>query len=242
MPRTLPTGTDLWLAKQGATAFPVVLLDIQTIDGTQYFWSDYEGNYPARIVAGSPSTFYHGYIKSGCSFTCTRDTSTNAGDLLVQNLSGNTIDRDVASALDKHEFEGAFAVTRLWIPLLDVAVKEFHTSLTEQNPTEDEASFRQLQLLDPTQYFIAADVEGTDCTWRYKGLQCGSAGSAATCPKTFPACIDPTRAAGERFNGIITTVPNTVNAPPPNIFVPPPGRGLFGGGGKGNRLAKNSIT
>lgn len=212
MPLTQPAGTELFLSKQGGSFVPVVLLDIQTLDGSQYFWSDFEGSYPTKFTGATQ--FYNGWIKSGCNFTCTRDMSSNAGDLLLQNISGNTIDRDVAAALKNHEFEGAYAVTRLWIPLLDVAIREFHCSLTEQNPKEDEAGFRELQLFDPTQYVIAGDTQTETCTWRFKSAQCGSTGSATSCAKRLVDCQDATRAAQERFNAILTTVPNTVFVQP----------------------------
>jgi phage-related protein len=192
---------------------PIVLVDIQTLDGTQYFWSDYEGTYPTKFSGANQ--LYRGWIKAGCNFTRTKDMSSNAGDLLLQNLSGNTIDRDVATALKNHEFEGAYAVTRLWIPLLDVAIDEFHCSLTEQESKEDEAAARLLQLFDPAQYVVGGDVEVETCTWRFKSLQCGSTGSATFCPKRLIDCQDATRAAQERFNAILTTVPNTVFTQPP---------------------------
>jgi phage-related protein len=229
MPRTLPAGTEAFLARQGGMFVPVVLVDIQTIDGTQYFWSDYEGTYPAKIVGGNQ--FYNGWIKSGCNFTRSRDMSSNAGDLLLQNLSGNTIDRDVASALKNHEFEGAYAVTRLWVPLLDAAIDEFHCSLTEPTSKEDEAGARELQLFDPAQFVIAGDVQVETCTWRYKSLQCGSTGSASACPKRLVDCQDATRAAQERFPAILTTVPNTVFTQPPSVLIP--GDVQRGGGVRG---------
>jgi hypothetical protein len=234
MPITQPAGTETFLAKQSGMFVPVVLLDIQTLDGTQYFWSDFEGTYPTKFT--SASQFYNGWIKSGCNFTCTRDMTSNAGDLLLQNISGNTIDRDVAAALKNHEFEGAYAVTRLWIPLLDVAIREFHCSLTEQNPKEDEAGFRELQLFDPSQYVLAGDVEVETCTFRFKSAQCGSTGSAVACPKSFIACQDVTRAAQERFNAIQTTVPNTVFTQPlaGNGKNPDAGGGTRGGVRKPN--------
>jgi Tfp pilus assembly protein FimT len=346
MPIVQPAGTELFLSKQGGMFVPVILLDIQTLDGTQYFWSDYEGYYPSKFLTGTriqssggtitqqlafslgatvagdacfvsiviknqgastvdigtngnggdpsavippgmtsqvlirgvsvgnlfqisfntsaagmawdvvafnpigtkngsanlvplanrtfagwtavggaaitvtqafdvaPLQFYNGWIKSGCNFTCTKDMSSNAGDLLLQNLSGNTIDRDVALAFKNHEFEGAYAVTRLWIPLLDAAIREFHCSLSEQNPKEDEAGARELQLFDPTQYVIAGDVQAETCTFRFKSSQCGSTGSATSCLKRLIDCQDATRLAQERFNAIITTIPNTVFVPP----------------------------
>jgi hypothetical protein len=232
MPRTLPAGAAAFMAARGASFVPIVLLDILTIDGTQFYWSDYEGIYPTRATGASQ--FYNGWIKSGCNFTRTRNLTSNAGDLTMQNISGNTIDRDVARALKNHEFEGAYAITRLWMTLLDVAIDEFHCSLSEQNPKEDELSARELQLFDPTQYVIAGDVEVEQCTFRFKSAQCGSTGTAASCPKSFVACKDASRAAQERFPAILTTVPST-------IFVPAVGVGgtggvnPVGGGGGGGR-------
>ena len=211
MPRTLPAGTETFLARQGSSFMPVLLVDIQTLDGTQFFWSDYEGNYLSLLTGASQ--FYNGWIKTGCNFTRTRDMTTNAGDILFQNISGNTIDRDVAAALKNHEFEGAYAVTRLWVPLLDVSIDSFHCILTEQNPKEDEAGCRELQMFDPTQYFIGDDVEVDQCTFRFKSAQCGSTGSATVCNKLFATCKDANHLAQERFPGILTTVPNTVTTP-----------------------------
>ena len=231
MPITQPAGTELFLSKRGGSFVPVVLVDIQTLDGTQYFWSDFEGSYPTKFTGATQ--FYNGWIKSGCSFTCTRDMTSNAGDLLLQNISGNTIDRDVAAALKNHEFEGAYAVTRLWVPLLDVAVREFHCSLTEQNPKEDEAGFRELQLFDPTQYVLAGDVQVETCTFRFKSAQCGSTGTATTCPKRLVDCQDATRLAQERYPGILTTVPNTVNVPVTSLIDRPDPQNRGGGRGRG---------
>jgi phage-related protein len=221
MPRTLPAGTEAWMAKQGGgNISPVVLVDVQTSDGTQFFWSDLEGNYTSRITAASQ--FYSGWVKNGFSFTRTRDFTTNAGDLIIQNLSGNTIDRDAAAALKAHEFEGALCIVQLFIPLLDVAIDEFHCCLSEATPTEDEVSFRELQLLDPSQYFVADDVVSELCTWRFKSLPCGSAGSAGVCDKLFTTCKDANHLAQERFNAVLTIVPG-------NIFTPPLGTGGSGG-------------
>jgi hypothetical protein len=208
---------------------PIVLVDIQTLDGTQFFWSDYEGTYISKLTG--VNQFYNGWIKSGCNFTRTKDMSSNAGDLLLQNLSGNTIDRDVALALKSHEFEGAYIITRLWMLLLDAAIDEFHCCLTEQNPKEDEAGARELQLFDPSQYVLGGDVEVETCTFRFKSAQCGSTGSATSCPKRLIDCQDATRLAQERFPAIITTIPNTVFVPAPQLL-PKPQRPPFGNGGR----------
>jgi hypothetical protein len=189
-------------------------------------WNTFNGS-AATITQAydvAPFALYSGWIKNGFNFTRTRDLSTNAGDLVVQNLSGNTIVRDVSSALDAHEFEGALCVLRLWLPLFDAVMDEFHCSLSEPSPAEDEASFRLLTLLDPSQYFCADDPQGELCSWRFKSAQCGSTADGTVCDKTMPTCQDVHHAAQERFNGILATVPG-------NIFAQSTHTGGGGGGG-----------
>src|SRR5260370_32363232 len=166
MPRTLPLGMQSWLKRQGGIIAPVILMDVQTTDGMKYFWSDLEGTYLSELTGANQ--FYNGWIKSAAPFVLTRDLSTNAGDVTMQNISGNTIDRDVAAAFKNHEFEGALCILRLWLPVFDAAMDEFHGYISEQNPTEDECSFRILQLFDPAQYDVADDVISELCTWPYK--------------------------------------------------------------------------
>lgn len=205
MPRTLPAGTENFLAQMGGIMRPVVLLDIQTTDGSQFFWADLEGNYLSEMTG--QTQFYNGWLKGGTAFQITKDLSTNAGDMTVQNISGNTIDRDVDLALSNHEFEGALCIMRVWMPILDAAIDEFHGQISEQNPVEDEFQFRHLQLFDPAQYDAADDVIQDLCTWRYQSAQCGSTGSATTCDFKLSTCQDSQHLAQERFNGVLSIVP-----------------------------------
>jgi hypothetical protein len=122
-------------------------------------------------------------------------------------------------------------------------IYEFHGYLSEQAPDDEQATFRLLQLADVAQFNVAEDVVSELCTWRYKSAQCGSTGSAATCLKRFSDCIDATRAASERFNGVLTPPPANavVNVPPVVTVNPPgsgatPGRGAGGSGGGRGRL------
>ncbi len=201
-------GMELELKKQGGFC-SVILFDVQTADGTNYFWSDVEGIYPA-VLTGAGNQLYSPWVKSAGPFKRTRDLSTDTADLIMQNLSGNSIDRDVAGALKAHEFEGALAIVRLWSPLVADVIDVFYASMSEQNPAEDEVSFRLLQLFDTAQYDVADDIQSEFCSLRYKELACGSSGSAATCLKRFIDCNDASRAASERFNAILSFVPNPI--------------------------------
>jgi hypothetical protein len=193
-------------------------------NGAQLLWSN------AQLESGSVANLYCGanysrWLKTIGPITTGRDFTTDAGDIIVQNLSGNTIDRDVALALKNHEFEGALAILRLWLPLFNDSMFDFYGYLSEQRPGDEEVGFRLLQLADVTQFSVADDVVGELCTWRYKSAQCGSAGSAAACPKRFSDCIDATRAASERFNGVLTAPSTTIVNVPPVVTVHPPGGG-----------------
>jgi phage-related protein len=201
----MPAGFEPFIKNQASLA-PVLLADIQTADGAQYFWADVEGTYLSKITGAQQ--FYYGWLKRGQSFSVARDLTTSAGDVVVQNLSGNTIGRDVQSALVNHEFEGALCIVRIWLPLFDASMTEFHGYLAEQNPVEDEASFRHLQLFDPAQYDVCNIIISELCPWRYQSAQCGSAGTATTCDKKFTTCSATDHAAQERFSGVLTIVPN----------------------------------
>jgi len=220
-------GMEAELRKQAGFS-PIILLDIQTADSSTFFWSDFEGSYPSIIVAGTQ--FYSPWVKSAGPFKRTRDLSTDTADLVIQNLSGNSIDRDAARALQQHEFEGALCIVRLFHPFFFDVIDQFYYSLTEQSPAEDEATFRLLQLFDTVQFDVAADIQADVCTHRFKEPACGSTGSATVCLKRFVDCNDATRLAVERHNAILSIVPNATL-----VHIEPISDGGLGGltGGRG---------
>jgi hypothetical protein len=208
---------------------PVILMDVQSADGATFFWSDFEGTFPGLMVSGNQN--YSPWIKSAGPFKSTRDLSTDTADLVIQNLSGNSIDRDAAGVLGDHEFEGALCIVRIFHPFYNDVIDRFDYSLTEESPSEDEVSFRMLQLFDSSQYDVAADIQTDTCTWRYKEKACGSTGSATTCLKRFIDCSDATRAATERHNAILSIVPNATL-----VHITSGGGGGGGGDTNGGRV------
>lgn len=102
---------------------------------------------------------------------------------------------------------------RVWHPLLQVALKEFHFTLHESTSKEDEATFRMLQLADFSRIYVGDAVIQETCSFAFKTLQCGSTGTATSCPKRLVDCQDPTRAAQERFDGVIVTLSNKIASP-----------------------------
>jgi hypothetical protein len=176
---------------------PALLLDIQAVDGTWFYWSDLAGNYP-RALDGVLQE-YKPWIKSAGPLRLTKDSRTDAGDLTAQNLSGNDFVRDATTAITSSEFEGALVILRFWDLLIEIPLLEFHGSLSEPAPTADEALFRMLQLMDCAQYELPLHNYSETCPLRYKAADCGSESELATCGKTIDDCT--ARVVIERFQG-----------------------------------------
>lgn len=215
-----------------------LLVDVQLQNGSVFHWATVGGAY--SVVLGDPG-YYAPWVKSVGPFRFTRSLRADAGDLLLQNLSGNTIDRDVGRAFRNGEFEGALVVVRAWELRERLSRWEFHGTLTEGYANEIEAGGRLLQLVDLNQV-TAMRTYSELCTWRYQSRQCGSAGTAAICSKTLLDCLDPSRNAIERFGGFPT--------PPPTDVVqilqapgPPPGVWSWGGASPTHPIAQiNTIN
>lgn len=169
--RTLPAGMAAELAKQGRSMARVHLFDVQRGDGTNYFWSTHEGQFLSRITGTVQQ--YKPWIKQPPTLTLTRSLQADGGDFKIQNLSGNTIDRDVAALFVAGEFEGAYVVYRPWLIPLDAAPFEFHGFITEQNVGPDEVDVRILQLFQPNELQTYDQRQTRDCHWRFNSAQCG---------------------------------------------------------------------
>jgi phage-related protein len=202
MPLTYPIAVKNRLKIGG---IPIWLLDVLTYDNTAYYFSEIAGSYAAVIGGGTQQ--YSAWITSAGPIKIARDTRTDAADVSIQNLSGNTIERDMWKAIANHEFEGALAILRMWLPLEDYALREFHSSMTETDSDPMQVSFRLTQLQDPNAYVAPVRVDSEQCPWRYKSALCGSTSGLATCPKTRAACV--TRVAIERFGGVPYAPPAT---------------------------------
>src|SRR5690242_775938 len=112
----------------GALGF-VNLFDVQRGDGTNYFWSDVEGQFLSRITGAQQQ--YKSWVKEPPTIKMTRSLQSDGGEFKIQNLSGDTIDREVAALFKAGEFEGAYVVYRPWRIPLDAAPWEFHGFISE---------------------------------------------------------------------------------------------------------------
>jgi hypothetical protein len=159
------------LAKRGRSLHRVHLLDVQRADGTNYFWSNFEGQFLSRLTGAQQ--LYKPWIAQPPTIKMTRSLTADGGDFRIQNLSGNTIDREVAALFKNGEFEGAYVIYRPWYVPLDAAPFEFHGYITEQSVEADTVSMRMLQLLQPNEIPVYDQRQTRACHWRFNSAQCG---------------------------------------------------------------------
>lgn len=169
--RTLPAGLQAELDKTGRPLARIHLFDIQRYDGTQYFWSDVEGVFLSFLTGAAQQ--YKPWVITPPTITLSRSLSSDGGNFEIQNLSGNTIEREVFKLIQAGEFEGAYVVYRPWFVPLDAEGFEFHGFLSEQTIDQDKVSFRMLQLFQPNNTPAYDFVQTMDCHFRYRSAQCG---------------------------------------------------------------------
>lgn len=162
----------------------VHLIDVQRSDGTQYFWSTFEGQFLSRLTGAQQ--LYKPWIKEPPSLKLTRSLQADGGQFKLQNLSGNTIDREVAALFRSGEFEGAYVVYRPWLFPLDAAPFEFHGFVTEQSIGLEEITMRVLQLFQPNELPVYEQRQTRDCHWRFTSAQCGYRRGQLFVPLTIP--------------------------------------------------------
>jgi hypothetical protein len=152
------------------------------------------------IVGNDGDVSYKPRIVSAGPFTLTRTLQTDGGPIVLENISGNTIQRNVMNAIANDELEGALAIFRVYDFILG-SIFELHGKLSHQPHDESIAQFNIGQLLDPSAQNLPLRVSSDLCTWIYKSDVCGSTGTATSCPKTQQACKSAARDAFPRFNG-----------------------------------------
>ena len=186
----------------------IALLDIQIADGTIFHWSDWQGSF-ATVLGSSPAN-YEPRIKSVGPLSTSRDQSTDAGDVTVENVGGNSVERDVATALRDRELAGALAVLRIYDNGTEEVLIEVHGYFADPDVTETEVTLRLRQLGDPNRLNVPDRDYCEQCDVPvYKGVECGSTSSEAACDRTYANCT--VRGVAHHFPGIVTLPPGTSN-------------------------------
>lgn len=147
-------------ARSGAA--PVLLLDVVAIDGTSYHWASKEidvapvypetlpGTPPAAWLAGLANppanydTHYFPWLLSVSGFNQNRAQQAVTASVMVQNISGDSLKRDLMGMLTARTFEGAIYCFREWNLLSQEAEFEQHGHLTVVRPVSASAPLARI--------------------------------------------------------------------------------------------------
>jgi len=168
------------IQKRGSPQMVAHLVEIELGDpsaplgtsGPRHFWSNVECNVTS-LLTGAAQQFKPWLVEPYPTFKFSRSVVADSGEIFIQNLSGNLIDREVAALIRAREFEGAYAIYRRYYLPQDEAAFEVHGFLSEQEVQQDRIRFRILQLFNPNPISAYDTRQTRSCHWRFGSAPCG---------------------------------------------------------------------
>ncbi len=194
----------------------ICLLEVQTVTGSRYFWSDQTIAGIPSVLTGAPASFA-GWIVGQPQFQLFGSIQTDTATIELQNVSGNTVERDAALALSSHEFIGAFIYFRLWDAAAEAATFIFMGTVSSAE-IDDETLTLSINGFDNWSDTQAVTFNiDVACPLSFGSMQCGSV-SPISCQQSYGTC-----SSIERFAGVVIQW-NSVVAQPPLVQIaqPPP--------------------
>ena len=211
---------------------PVLLLDVVAMDGTSYHWANKQIEetpvYPSSLPGTAPTawlaglahppanydTHYFPWLLSASGFSMARAQQAVQASISVQNISGDTLERDLAGMLMASTFEGALYCLREWNLLKREAEFEAHGRLTVVNAGERACTFGAGPLFNPNDYDGQPNAYSETCPWTFGDRRCGSTPTndtayATPCDNTFTTCHQENRFGGELNTVVFPNNPNT---------------------------------
>lgn len=197
---------------------PACLLDVVRTNGDSFHWANapliatpvYTGNTPAwaSTLVNPPAVwdnYYFPWLLNADGIHFYRSMQADQATFIVQNLSGNTLSRDVASLLRAASFEGALFAFRIYYPQAQAAKFEMHGRLTLTNMGEMECQFGTTPLVDEGNYDGNPYQYSETCQWNYGEPGCGDT-TDNPCQNSYPTCRQP-----GRFFGVLNTFQVNLN-------------------------------
>jgi hypothetical protein len=226
---TIPYSSELvQITASHSGPAPICLLDVLTLDGTSYHWANkiidtlpvlpptLPGTPPAWLAdqAFQPAnydTHYYPWLLSAVGFHHSRSQQSDTATIQIQDVSGNTLQRDTAGIIVRTSFEGALYCFREWNPLVQQTKFQQNGRLTVLDTTEQQISFGANPCFNPNDYDGNPYDYSDTCQWRYGDRGCGDT-SNNPCDNTYVTC----RQQG-RFFGVLNTVVFPQAPPPANV-------------------------
>lgn len=142
----------------------------------------------------SGSGLYKPWLLSVPEITFHRSSVTDSGSFVLQNLSGDTLARDVEKLLRASTLEGAKFVYRNYQPDADASWIEVHGKLTipDGGIDVDTLTLKASSMVAPAEDNTPAYEYSETCQWRWGSPQCGATGSTE-CGYSYQSCQVPER-------------------------------------------------
>jgi hypothetical protein len=193
----------------------VCLLDVVCLDGTTYHWANKQLSNVAPILTGTTPAWYAGqafqpaegygmhyypWLLSATGFHHTRAMQSDTATIEVQDVSGNTLQRDMAGLIVGTTFEGALFCFRIWNLLVMQPSFVQYGRLTILSVSQYMVSFGANQLYNANDYDGNPYAYSETCQWRYSSPACGDT-TDNPCQNTYVTCRQQ-----NRFFGVLNTV------------------------------------
>jgi hypothetical protein len=166
---------------------PAHLVDVEDCNGNFYFWANRKITVPCVMGVAGTATAYLPWILSVPQWKFNRSMKTDMGTITMQNISGDTLQRDFERIVRASALDGAMFVYRQWHPDAEWASMEVHGTLSVNDGDPEIVKLQCKQLLDPSADTAPAYTYSEICQWRWSSLQCGST-AALPCQQSYPTC------------------------------------------------------
>ena len=194
---------------------PVSLLELQTTSGQRIFWSDKAILAPSVLStfddwtvpgllfppgASSPLPYaqFLPWINTPPTFKRYKSIQTTTGSVEIQNLSGNTVQRDAAQVLARMELTDALALYRLWFTGGEISGYTFQGTVDSVSIQADGKSMTlSLEgMCDWSKIDAPAKDIGVSCPLSFGSVACGAPSTATPCDNSYGTCSSRNRFAG----------------------------------------------
>jgi len=180
--------------QEGSGPGPTISVSVSFVGFAIYYRIPGAGGYSGSPVAWSSLTgpvSHAPWLLSVPQISFHRSLQTDTGSFVVQNLSGDTLSRDVEKLLRASAFEGALFVYRLWQADAEAAWIEVHGTLSVDDVGVDTLTFKGTQLLNPSQDDTPLENYCETCQLQWGGIRCGAnaaAPGATECSYSYQTC------------------------------------------------------
>ena len=124
------------------------------------------------------------------NFTFHRSMQTDMGNFVIQNVSGDTLSRDMEKILRASTLEGAQFVYRCWQPDAEAAWIEVHGQLTMGSDGVDTVQLTAADTINAAQDDTPLELSCETCQLNWGLARCGATGSTE-CQYSYQTCQVP---------------------------------------------------